>query len=250
MLFKNNRFISKPLSQNKYRNKYRTEDNWANYKKQRNFCVNLLRKTKTEYFEKLNVKYLTKNRKFWKTIKAFFSNKGLTSNKLMLKENNRIITEEKELATPMHTLFINITKSLDIKKDNNSSSNPINSENISDILEKHKPYPSVHETSQNFMTNEKFSFKFVREDQVREEIKNLDGFKATPTGDISVDVLKSTVDIHLPFITNSINLPIVTGCFLKKLKLAKVSPIFKKKDDLDKENNWPVTILPHESLKQ
>ena len=43
---------------------YRKEDNWANYKKQINFCVNLLRKTKTEYFQKLNVKDLSDNRKF------------------------------------------------------------------------------------------------------------------------------------------------------------------------------------------
>ena len=40
------------------------------------------------------------------------------------------------------------------------------------------------------MTNEKISFKFVTEDQVREEIINLDGSKATPTGGISVDILK------------------------------------------------------------
>ena len=71
---------------------YRTEDNWANYKNQRNFCVNPLRKTKTEYFQKLNVKELSNNRKFSKTIKPFFSNKDLNSNKLMLKENNRLIT--------------------------------------------------------------------------------------------------------------------------------------------------------------
>ena len=37
---------------------------------------------------------------------------------------------------------------------------------------------------------------------------NLDGSKATPIGDISV-ILKSTVDIHPPFITNSINLKVV-----------------------------------------
>ena len=77
---------------------YRTEDNWANYKKQRNFCVNLLRKTKTEYFQKLNIKDLSDSRKFWRTIKTFFSNKGLNSNKLILKENNRLITEEKEFS--------------------------------------------------------------------------------------------------------------------------------------------------------
>ena len=51
------------------------------------------------------------------------------------------------------------------------------------------------------MTNEKVPFKFVTEDQVREEIINLDGSKATPIGGISVGILKSNVDIHLPFIT-------------------------------------------------
>ena len=57
-----------------------------------------------------------------------------------------------------------------------------------------------------FMTNEKISFKFVREDQVRQVIMNLDSSKTTPIGDISVDILKSNIDIHLSFITNSINL--------------------------------------------
>ena len=55
----------------------------------------------------------------------------------MLKESNWLITEEKELANIINTFFVNITESLDQKKDNDSSLNPINSENINDILEKH-----------------------------------------------------------------------------------------------------------------
>ena len=139
----------------------------------------------------------------------------------MLKENNNFITVEKELATVMNTFFVNITESLDLKKDDDSSLNPINSENINDILEKHKNHPSVQEISQTFMTNKKFSFEFVTEDHVREETMNLDGSKATPIGDISADILKSNVNILLPFITNSINLSIKKGCFLKNLTLLK-----------------------------
>ena len=214
MPFNNNTFMSKAfrkaiMHRSKLKNiydNYRTEDNWENHKKQGNFCVNLLRKTNTEYFQKLNVKDLSDNRKFWKTIKPFLSNKGLKCNKLMLKENNQLFTEEKELATVMNTFFVNITESLDLKKDDDPSLNPINSENISDILQKHKNHPSVQDFSQTFMTNKKFSFEFMTEDLVREEIMNLDGSKATPIGDISVDILKAAVDIHLPFITNSINL--------------------------------------------
>ena len=162
----------------------------------------------------------------------------------MLKEKNRLITEKKELATVMNTFFVNITKSLDLKKDDDSSLNPINFENINDILGKHKNHPSVHKISQTFITNEKFSFNFLTEDQVRELIMNLDSSKATPIGDISVDILKSTADIHLSF---SINLSMEKGCFPEELKLAEVSPIFKKKDDLDKENYRPVSVLPHVS---
>ena len=42
---------------------------------------------------------------------------------------------------------------------------------------------------------------------------NLDSSKATPIADIFVDILKSTIDIHLPFVTNSINLSIGKCCF-------------------------------------
>ena len=45
-------------------NKERTDVNWANYKKQRNFCVTRLRRTKKEYIHNLNVKDLSDNKKF------------------------------------------------------------------------------------------------------------------------------------------------------------------------------------------
>ena len=95
------------------------------------------------------------------------------------------------------------------------------------------------------MTNKIFSFKFVTEDQVREVIINLYSSKATSIGDTSVDILKSTVNIQLSFITNSINLSIEKGCFPEELMLAEVSPIFKKIDDLVKENYRPGSVLPH-----
>ena len=40
---------------------------WNNYKYQQNFCTNLLRKTKYDYFHSLNVNNLD-NKKFWKKI--------------------------------------------------------------------------------------------------------------------------------------------------------------------------------------
>ena len=97
--------------------KTRAKEYWSNYKKQRNFCVNLLCNTKKDYFQKLNIKDLTDNKKFWKTIKPFFSNKGLNSNKLMLREKDVVVADEKALATLMNNYFVNITADLDLKQD-------------------------------------------------------------------------------------------------------------------------------------
>ena len=64
---------------------------------------------------------------------------------------------------------------------------------------------------------------------VRKIILSLNGSKATPVGDIPADMLKSTVDIHLSFITKIINFSFENDCFSDEQKLAEVSPIFKKK---------------------
>ena len=54
----------------------------------RNFCVNLLRKTKKDYFQNLNIRDLSDKSKSWKTIKPYFTNKGLTLNKLRKTVNH------------------------------------------------------------------------------------------------------------------------------------------------------------------
>ena len=51
-------------------NKSCTLKTWDSYKKQRNFCVNPLRKTKKEYFENINVKDINDNKKMLEDNKA------------------------------------------------------------------------------------------------------------------------------------------------------------------------------------
>ena len=60
-------------------------------------------------------------------------------------------------------------------------------------------------------------------------------------------MLKSTIDVHVSILTKIINSPIRNGCFPDELKAAEVTPIFKKNDDLDKENCRPVSVLPRKS---
>ena len=60
-------------------------------------------------------------------------------------------------------------------------------------------------------------------------------------------MLKSTNDVHVSLLTKIINLSIRNRCFPGELKAAEVTPIFKKNDDLDKENYRPVNVVPHMS---
>ena len=92
-----------------------------------------------------------------------------------------------------------------------------------------------------------FPFHDITKDEIRKEISKLDGSKATPVGDIPAEMLKSTIDVHVSFRRKIINLSIRNGCFPDELKAAEVTLIFKKNDDLDKENYRPVSILPHVS---
>ena len=56
--------------------------------------------------------------------------------------------------------------------------------------------------------------------------------------------LKLTVDVYLSTITKII-ISLRNGCFPNKLKSTEVIPIFKKRNDSEKENFRPVGVLLH-----
>ena len=105
--------MARSLLKNAYL-KTRNSKNWGNYKKQRKFCTNLLKKTKKEYFRNLNIKDLNDNKKFWKKIKPFFSDICLETNNIILKEKNELIISF-TLANLFNNYFINITSTLKLK---------------------------------------------------------------------------------------------------------------------------------------
>ena len=89
-------------------NKNKNKENWCKYKTQRNYSVNLICKTKKQYYKSLDIKEVTDNKKFWKSVKSYFGKGDSNSEKFMLLENNSIKTNEKEIATIMNNYFINI----------------------------------------------------------------------------------------------------------------------------------------------
>ena len=78
-------------------NKNHNYKNWYLYKKQRNFYVNFLRKTKRNYLKNVKIQDVTDNKKFWKIIRPYFSDEGYNQTKITIVEKDSVITDEKKL---------------------------------------------------------------------------------------------------------------------------------------------------------
>ena len=62
-------------------------DDGAAYRRQRNFCVSLLRKTKAAYYGNLKPAVICDNKKFWNAVKPLFSEKCVSADSVTLVEN-------------------------------------------------------------------------------------------------------------------------------------------------------------------
>ena len=74
--------------------KKRTSEAKLKYNKQINLCVNLLRKTKRNHYEDLDLKDINDNKKFWTTVKPLFCNKIKSVENITLDENCKLVRDD------------------------------------------------------------------------------------------------------------------------------------------------------------
>ena len=97
---------------------------------------------------------------------------------------------------------------------------------------------------------EEFQIKFhsVSENEVTKVVLN-HGWKKTPHPIVNIPagILKVCVDSYISILPRILNTSLETGCFPNQLELAEVTSVFKKEDELSKENYRLVSVLSHES---
>ena len=76
--------------------------------------MKLLRKNKKEFYNNTTVKYITKNKLFWKTVKPSFTDKPLKDERITLFENNKFVSDEIKLVEIFSKYFGNIVQNLGI----------------------------------------------------------------------------------------------------------------------------------------
>ena len=192
------------------------------------------------------MKVLNDQRKFWKTVRPTFTNKALNEKVTSLVEGDRIVTESNEIAEVMNDYYTTIASSLKLpeicKQDSMTLVFP---DDIHRIIHEYQSHPSVIAFKEKFSQGEKFNFSDVGSEKMSRYINKLNSRKASPQNDIPADILKQFSGSYTDLLTKQYNNSQATGLFPDDLKLADVSPFFKKGAKFLKSNYRPISKLPN-----
>ncbi len=231
-------------------NKYyreKSEKALKDYKKQKNFTNKLLKNEKKRYFKNLHMNNFTDNKKFWNTIKPLFSNRGGGSQKItLIDKEDKIISNDKEVAETFNEFFKNSVQSLEISENRylmNETGNLIDP--VEKVMKKFENHPSIIDIKEVIDIDTEFSFLKIGISDIKTELKNLKTNKASTFLNISAKQLKQVMGIIVEPLTKIWNMEVIENkTFPSRLKCADLTPIFKKLECTLAKNYRPVSILP------
>ena len=229
---------------NRY-NKDQTVENWNKFRKHRNSCVKLFRREKRNYYNNLDISLVTDNKKFWKTVKPFFSDKLQSKNKIVLIEDETIISNDVEVAETMNEYFVTVTDSLGINENSNYENATAGiTDPVDKAVYKFSNHPSILKIKDHYQNAGSFHFQKVTPEAVDKEVRNLNPKKATTYTNISTKILKSNSDVCVEPLTQIFNDCIENSSFPDELKCADVTSLPKNGPTNTRTNFRPISVLP------
>ena len=188
----------------------------------------LCSESKKRHFNNLDVKDVSENKKFWKTIKPFFTEKNKTTNNIILTENNQTVREDKANCQIFNTYFTNVTKGLKLRQVDESQS-----------FENEERYRLIREN----YGGECFSFKSISKDDIIEAVKKLPSNKASISNDILISIIKNFATCYCEKLASIFNDCLKENKFPNLMKIAEINPVSEKLDNTSKDNNRPISTL-------
>ena len=257
-----NKVISKNImNKSRIKNKYLkwpSRENYLAYKRIKNKCNNLLKKSKKIYFQKHAGEGSATGKQFWNTVKPFISSKGTLSDDNIIieaQEDSTVnikggyqislqakdeIRDEKILVEMFNNHYINIVEksSGSAPKSIGDSSNPNNDKStVLNIISAYKNHPSIIKIKECSINSIPFDFPKPAVEDISLIIKSLNPKKATGPDGIPIKVLRYASNAIDPHLCN------IIGNDIEEPKTALVRPIFKKNERNKIENYRPVSIL-------
>ena len=159
----------------------------------------------------------------------------------MLVENGEVVSKNEEIATHFNNYFNDIAKGLNIKKW--CISYKLSDDPLVNTIRKYENHPSIIKIKSSVETTQLFDFNFVTSDDISKIINSMDSNKKTSSA-IPIKLVKLANKRICKELANCINECIKQNKFPNELKIADITPIFKKEDPLDKTYYRPISILP------
>ena len=176
-------------------------------------------------------------------MQLLFSDKIKMEQKITPVHKKEIVSDDMEVAETLNKYFENAAKNL--TTENSYLLNPSqNSDCVERAIEKFEMHPSILKIRENLKSMSSFSFEPVGVQDVDKELQNLNVRKADTVEAIPCKPFKISHEISSTVLCNLVNQTIANGDFPDELKLADVTPTFKKGDPTSVENYRPVSVLP------
>ena len=227
---------------NMLRNKYKKGlVKWDVYRMQRNITTSIYKKSQATYFSE-RCDGGAKNQKFWKTIKPFLTSKQPSNNNIILKEDDEIITDEREICDIFNDFFSHVAMDIGFKDDIPDDFQT--ADGFARIIDKHSNHPSVIKIRENIHTQHYFYFTAVNDKDIEKLMQRMDPKKAQGYDNIPSKLLRLGASGISSHVSQLVNHCLYVCEFPDMMKLADVSSLFKKNDNLKKDNYRPVSVLP------
>ena len=221
-----------------------TKNNELAYKRYRNYCTNLFKREKRKYYENIDTKQITDNKKFWKTVKPLFSEKITEKRSIILVDDNEIISEDKKVADTLNDFFSNSVKDLNIEGYQTNFTPIQENDDVTNSILKFKDHSSIIKIKELVKIDNKFTFSRTEVDEIEKEICLLNGNKPTTSNSIPAKILKTSNKVCSKHLTKIYNESKANYNFPCRLKAAEITPVHKKDETFLKKNYRPVSILP------
>ena len=105
-------------------------------------------------------------------------------------------------------------------------------------------YNKNHPTHQPIKTSARFKLQTVTENQIEKTVINMKNTKSEGFDKISIEIIKKNIHNLKTSIKEIINKTIQTGKIADKMKITKITPVYKDGDPSDCSNYRPICLLP------
>ena len=227
---------------NMLRNKYKKGlVEWDVYRIQRNITTSIYKKSQATYFSE-RCEGGAKNQKFWKTIKPFLTSKQPSCQNIILKEDDEIITDEREICNIFNDFFSHVAMDIGFKDDIPDDFKT--ADGFAKIIDKYSSHPSIIKIRENIQTLHHFYFTAVNDKYIEKLMQRMDPKKAQGYDNIPSKLLRIGASGICSHVSQLVNHCFRVCEFPDIMKLADVSSLYKKNDNLKKDNYRPVSVLP------